>query len=504
MPAAAGGSRSRSLSASIQRGASRAPLSGTRNAIQRVHLPLGTTQPGSNQSASLTAVDGPGGSFNLQTPSEGSLDEPIMVGVRCRRSDSIDEYDITQSLSPSQTKKLKLYADQVAEKTGCPREVLHEFVNAGSVFHMLIGLKANSFMKNDELEKGALVDLKELIDSKDFRSALQSRLTACLLSPNLPAYVDDTHTNIVEFIKKHQEVFKIPAALIDDVELLAQLSKIVSDLLSSIRGNLKGKLVSSLVKRMSIMDTAKSLANGIIEVDAAHWNRYAFLRRCLRIFLIGIGDYRAIPLKDLYSTSLIPSLHSDLRIKISNALDCDIDMGVSENDEQRADNTNSNVDHSDEQSPEGDLGATNDHGDNLGEGEHALESGEECEFHENREEEEEEEKEEETGQREPEVDDGGSGFSKRKNGKGPKFTLTKFWNFVDCSLQAIHQAAQKEAGPNYNTSARRVYENAVRNILVEYFQMDLAEFPGSMVVPKLLATSRPQWQTTIQNLLLWN
>jgi hypothetical protein len=28
---------------------------------------------------------------------------------------------------------------------------------------------------------------------------------------------------------------------------------------------------------MSIMDTAKSLAHGIIEVDAAHWNRYAFL-----------------------------------------------------------------------------------------------------------------------------------------------------------------------------------------------------------------------------------
>jgi hypothetical protein len=45
-----------------------------------------------------------------------------------------------------------------------------------------------------------------------------------------------------EFIKNHREVFKIPAALINDVELLAQLSKIVSELLSSIRGNLKGKV----------------------------------------------------------------------------------------------------------------------------------------------------------------------------------------------------------------------------------------------------------------------
>ncbi|KAG1841275.1 hypothetical protein F4604DRAFT_1690402 [Suillus subluteus] len=149
-----------------------------------------------------------------------------MAGVHCRRSDSIDEYDMTQSLSPSQTKKLKLYADEVAERTGCPWEVLHDFVDAGSVFHMLIDLKANSFIRIDEQEKATLVDLKELIDSKDFRSALQTHMTACLLSPNLTAYVDDTHTNIMEFIKNHREVFKIPAALIDDVELLTQLSKI--------------------------------------------------------------------------------------------------------------------------------------------------------------------------------------------------------------------------------------------------------------------------------------
>jgi hypothetical protein len=39
---------------------------------------------------------------------------------------------------------------------------------------------------------------------------------------------------------------------------------------------------------------------------------------------------------------------------------------------------------------------------------------------------------------------------------------------------------------------------------VEYFQQDLAEFPGNMVIPKLLASNTPQWQTTIQNKLLWN
>lgn len=136
-PAAAGGARSRSLSTSIQQprshSGSRDPLTGTGNTIQRARFPLGITQPGSNNSASYTTVDRPSGSIVLQTPSEGSLNEPIMAGVHRQRADSDDGYDVTQSLSPSQTKKLKLYVDHVAEKTGCPWEVLHEFIDVSIV-----------------------------------------------------------------------------------------------------------------------------------------------------------------------------------------------------------------------------------------------------------------------------------------------------------------------------------------------------------------------------------
>ncbi|KAG1724738.1 hypothetical protein EDB19DRAFT_2043411 [Suillus lakei] len=416
-----------------------------------------------------------------------------MAGVHRRRADSDDGYDMTQSLSPSQTKRLKVYANQVAEETGCPQEVLHKFIDTGSIFHMLIDLKAALFKRNEDQEKAALLELKELIDSKDFKSALQSRLTACLLSPNITAYVTDTHSNIMEFIKNHREVFKLPAALIQDVELSAQLSKIVSELLSSIRGNLKAKLVASISKRMSVMDTAKSLAHGIIEVEACHWNRYAFLWRCLRIFLIGVGDYKAIPLEDLYSSSLIPSLHRDLHIKIALALNCDVGMEADENNEQHpADDAEDNMDYLDDQHPEGEIGASNNAGGNgdfgEGEGEHVTDNQEEDEFCENHDEE-----KEETDQQEPDVDDGGSGFSKSKNGKGPKFTSAKFWNFVDCSLEAIRKAAREEAGAEYKRSARGIYETA----------MDLAEFPGSMVVPNLLKTTSPQWQTMIQDSLLW-
>ncbi|KAG2132138.1 uncharacterized protein EDB93DRAFT_1255326 [Suillus bovinus] len=248
-----------------------------------------------------------------------------------------------------------------------------------------------------------------------------------------------------------------------DVELLAQLSKIVSELLSSIRGNLKSKLVILISKRMSIMDTAKSLAHGVIE---------------------HLTDYKAIPLKDLYSSSLIPSLHKDLHIKIAMTLDCEVGTEADENDKQHGDHLEDSMDHLDGQGSEAQPGVSND-------------TGGDDQFRENH--------DEEAGQQELNEDyddDSGSGFSKRKNGKGPKFTSAKFWNFVDCSLEAIRKAAREEAGPEYMKSACRTYENAVRNLLVEFFQMDLVEFPGSMVIPKLLKTTSPQWQTTIQDSLL--
>ncbi|KAG1726442.1 uncharacterized protein EDB91DRAFT_1254345 [Suillus paluster] len=440
-PAATGGPRARSLSASSPQHPSShgAPRSPVNRIIQRACSPLGitpSTLPGSNHSASHTAVERHGGNITLETPSEQSLDDPIMAGVHRQRADSDDGYDMTRSLSPSESKRLK--------------------------------------------------------------SALQSRLTACLLSHNLTAYVTDTHTNIMEFIKSHQEVFKMPAALIDDVELLAQLSRIISELLASICGNLKAKLVTSLAKRMSVMDAAKSLTHSIIEVDASHWNRYAFLRWCLQICLIGISDFKTIPLKDLYSTSLIPSLHRDLHVKIAEALNCNVGIDACETNEQHANATEGNTFDLDHQCSTGELGATydrgddlgecdatDDHGDNFGEGDHTMDNQEEDEFCENRDDE-----KEETGQQEPEVDDGGSGFIQGTNSKHPKFTSTKFWNFMDCSLKAIHKAAREEAG-DYEGAGRGAYENAVQNILVEYFQMDLVEFPGSMVVPKLLATTSP-------------
>ncbi|KAG2081016.1 hypothetical protein BD769DRAFT_1378197, partial [Suillus cothurnatus] len=210
---------------------------------------------------------------------------------------------------------------------------------------------------------------------------------------------------------------------------------------------------------------------------------------CLRIFLIGRGNYKNIPLKKLYSPSLLSSLHRDLRIKVGEALDIDMELDDEPTIQENADEVHEN--------PEGTL----DNGDNAGADtnvpNHSGDIDLDGDKDENR------DNGQDSGAEEGDVDTEGSGF--RGNRKHPKYTSTKFWNFVDDSLEAVRNMAKAEAkadveeGGDYDTA----YENATRNILVEYFQQDLAEFPGRRTVPKLLSTYNPQWQMTIQTELLW-
>ncbi|OJA16731.1 hypothetical protein AZE42_12852 [Rhizopogon vesiculosus] len=435
--------------------------------------------------------------------SDGSLEEPVSAGVHRQRTDSGAGLGDPTMLTPSRTKRLKMYARKVAEENDVPEQGLFDFVDTGGIYYMLIDLKV-CMMKIDSTRKTTiLADIKELLNSKDFKSGLQNRLTACLLSPNLTAYVTDTLPNISSFIKENNSIFKVPLSLFEDVQLSGIFVTVVSDLLCSIRSNMKSKLLASIRKRMSIMDTAKSLAHGCIEVDAAHWNRLAFLRRCLRIFMIGISDHKMLSLKALYSPSLISSLHSAVRARIGPKLGIDIDSieremygdevdhdgvpdGLPVTNEDRemhntgaagvADNGDSaETDGIDENSGgSGDVDQDYDPEDNEGVDTTALNG------------------------RPLHPDDSGFG----DNGKPIIFSAGKFWNFVDISLENVRKIAKEEAATDQG--GRTGYETAFRQIQVEYFQQDLAEFPGNMVIPKLLATNTPQWQTTIQNTLLWN
>jgi hypothetical protein len=49
-----------------------------------------------------------------------------------------------------------------------------------------------------------------------------------------------------DFVREHHDVFKVPVAMLEDIELNAQLSKIISELLASIRSNIKAKVCQVL------------------------------------------------------------------------------------------------------------------------------------------------------------------------------------------------------------------------------------------------------------------
>ncbi|KAG1836046.1 hypothetical protein DFJ58DRAFT_735261 [Suillus subalutaceus] len=315
----------------------------------------------STSSQSQSAVGASHSRDNLQSAmSDGSLDENITTGVHCRRTDSSPDRGDPTVLTP------------VANDLGVAEEELHEFIDTGGIYYMLIDIKATLLRWNEDTRKIELAQLKELLDSKDFKSRIQSRLTACMLSPNITTYVTDAHTHIMDFVRKHHDVFKIPVAMLEDVELNAQLSKMVSDLLSSIRGNIKAK---------RILTTAASKRN---------------------------------------------------------------------------------------------------EGKNIG--------GKGAE-------------DEDQGKGDLPVDEENSGSESK--GRPAVYSLSKFWKFVDDSLDSIRELARARVSEQEGTGGSLTYEHAFRDILVEYFQLDLTEFPGRRTILKLLTTTSPQWQTTIQNQLLW-
>ncbi|KAG1880853.1 hypothetical protein F4604DRAFT_1922478 [Suillus subluteus] len=485
------GSRSRSGSVQSARSGSRPPSVtglGT-GSIGCAHSPLGFThmyKPSNgtgSQSQTAVGASGPHDSSQSAT-SDALLDELITAGVRRRQTDSSPTRGDPTVLTPICTKRLKVYAMKVTGDLGVSEEELHDLIDTGGIYHMLIDIKATLLRRTDDAKKAELTLLKELLDSKDFKSGLQNRLTACMLSPNITAYVTDAHPHVMDFIRDHHNVFKIPVAMLEDVELNAQLSKLVSDLLSSIRGNIKAKTVKSLAHHCGI------------EVNSMHWNRFAFLWRCLRIFLIGVDDYKAVSLKVLFSNSLIPSLHKDLHVKINEKLGIDIDAiecGIHSNVDQDSELDTPSADIKDPLDEDQPMHDT-ENADNSGNGGSQQEDEDENVRDEGAED------ESQGGEDLPAVGEENSGF--KSKGHRTVYSLTKFWKFMDDSLEGIRKLVKiqvAEQGPNGSLT----YEHAFHDILVEYFQLDLIEFPGRRVVPKLLSTSSPQWQTTIQNNLFW-
>ncbi|KIJ05318.1 hypothetical protein PAXINDRAFT_21408 [Paxillus involutus ATCC 200175] len=172
-----------------------------------------------------------------------SLDEPVSAGVRRPRDTSSDDpgNDLT-CLSPRRIKRLKVHAKKLADDLQIPNKSLIEFIETGDLFLMLVDMKASLVKYELSNQTNQLQALQDTLSSKDFKLGLHNRLLACLLSPNLTAYVTDTQRHIMDFIFEHLDVFKIPAGVFDDAELRSSLGRIVTRLLATIRSQLKSQV----------------------------------------------------------------------------------------------------------------------------------------------------------------------------------------------------------------------------------------------------------------------
>ncbi|KAG2119031.1 uncharacterized protein F5147DRAFT_767775 [Suillus discolor] len=196
----------------------------------------GNTSHSPNHRSTTPSGDGPAvPGLEVQPPSSptSSLNEPISTAT---------------------------YAKKMCEDNDIPTGDVMCFIDSGDIFFMLIDLKITLIKLCEVNRAKRMQELKDALESKDFENGLYNRLFACMLSPNITAYVTDTQHHIMDFITTHSDVFKIPPGMLEDVELRAQLGKSVTKLLTGIRSVIKNALTASVVKRTSIADVTRALA----------------------------------------------------------------------------------------------------------------------------------------------------------------------------------------------------------------------------------------------------
>ncbi|KAI5987595.1 hypothetical protein EDC04DRAFT_2614769 [Pisolithus marmoratus] len=333
-----------------------------------------------------------------------------------------------ENLSPQCVKQLRTYAKDLCNTLEIPEKNLLNFIKAS-----LIKYEINTHANKSNV-------LQETLTSKDFEISLHNCLLVCLLSLNITTY-SDGHP------EAHHDIFKIPASIFDDSKLKSSLHTAVSRLLATICSHLK-------LQKMCIVDVTKSLVhvNSGMELEAAHWNRMAFLHYCLHIFLIGTGNLKNIPINVCFMPHLIPMLKRDMQRKLEQELSIDFHdmMGRGPTAEDTSAALEVELTSTDEAHSEGFArdDATN------------------------------------------------PGLMEGLEGKPVHFNSSRFWNYIDYMLNLLHKMAHK------GSSMKEEFKKGVASIMVQIFQDDLLDCPSHRKVTGLMAVN-PQWQTTIQHRLTW-
>ncbi|KAI6141701.1 hypothetical protein BKA82DRAFT_164482 [Pisolithus tinctorius] len=141
-------------------------------------------------------------------PPSDSLENPISLGVHQCQDDDVE--NSSMQLTPQCIKCLKTYAKELCKDLSIEEKVVFDFINTGNLFSMLVDIKATFVKYNASNKASELQALQETLTSKDFKVcalgstlfcifpqlhdqiSLSNCLLACILSPNITAYVTDT------------------------------------------------------------------------------------------------------------------------------------------------------------------------------------------------------------------------------------------------------------------------------------------------------------------------
>ncbi|KIK14346.1 hypothetical protein PISMIDRAFT_117227, partial [Pisolithus microcarpus 441] len=100
-------------------------------------------------------------------------------------------------LSLQHAKQLRTYTKDLCDTLEIPEKNLLDFIETCDLFHMLLNMKASLIKYEIDTHANKSNILQETLASKDFEIALHNCLLACLLSPNINAYVMDMQRHIM-------------------------------------------------------------------------------------------------------------------------------------------------------------------------------------------------------------------------------------------------------------------------------------------------------------------
>ncbi|KIK77315.1 hypothetical protein PAXRUDRAFT_778337 [Paxillus rubicundulus Ve08.2h10] len=113
-------------------------------------------------------------------------------------------------LTPRCTKHLKTETTALSMQYNVPEQELLRLIERAS-----------------GIDDKKLAEAKAILEAKDFKvHTLKCHITACLLSPNLTAYIMDTTNHIMIIMQEHNNLFKVPKIFFEHTKLNMSLKKL--------------------------------------------------------------------------------------------------------------------------------------------------------------------------------------------------------------------------------------------------------------------------------------